>query len=441
MRKITRKEFIKNSSLALAGAAAFGLTPQQAYALRQIKFWLGLGATQGDPMIEFGKRAAKKYGYNVVYDNLVGEADTKFAAAFGANDLPDLFETDSPYIAGFLGIDALDPMDDLVKAVNYPLHKMMPFLVNRSRFGGKLFALPHGWNSWVLLYNQNHLDKAGLPTDREPENFDEWLEWAKKMTLRDGSGYITQSGFMCPISGVLPNNIWGAMLYQYGGSMVTDDGKKTNFNNEAGRKACEFILNCIHKWEITDPKITQRYDYWLTGMGSMFYSGTWIVGSSLAQNDLKNNFSVNVMPILGDKRAVMYEYSGLVLPYGRPDEVKVAAGNIFKYYAEHAGEFAVASSQIPVTKEGLEFSGYVNSPHKKHFKASEENGKHAFWDVSHPAGAEFSVYAGNSSAVNRYLDKVWDKSKSVDEGLNDLDQFLSKILRKQPAAAYGLHGG
>ena len=94
MRKITKREFIKNSTLALAGAAAYNLTHQKAYALRQIKFWLGLGATQGDPMIEFGKRAAKKYGYNVTYDNLVGEADTKFAAAFGANDLPDFFETE-----------------------------------------------------------------------------------------------------------------------------------------------------------------------------------------------------------------------------------------------------------------------------------------------------------------------------------------------------------
>jgi len=430
MRKITRKEFIKNSSLALAGAAAFGLTPQQAYALRQIKFWLGLGATQGDPMIAFGKRAAKKYGYDVVYDNLVGEADTKFIAAFGANDLPDIFETDSPYIGGFLGVDALDPMDDLLNAVNYPLDKMMPFLVDRSRFGGKLFALPHGWNSWVLLYNQNHLDKAGLPTDREPENFEEWLEWAKKMTLRDGSGNITQSGFSCPKTGILPNNIWGAMLYQYGGSMVTEDGKKTNFNNEAGRKAAEFILNCLYKWKITDPNINQRYDYWLTNQASMFYTGTWMVGSSLKQNALK--FRTDVMPILGDKRAVQYEYSAFVLPYGRSDEVKEAAGNIYKYFIENAGEFAVASSQIPVTKEGLSYPNYLKSAHKQHFKPSEDNGQHAFWDVTHSKGTEFAVYSGGG-AVTRIMDKVWLKEKSVDEGLNQLDQLLTKLLRKEPA--------
>ena len=149
------------------------------------------------------------------------------------------------------------------------------------------------------------------------------------------------------------------MLYQYGGSIITEDGKRTNFNNEAGRKAAEFILNCLYKWEITDPDINQRYDYWLTGQGSMFYTGTWMVGSSLKQKGMK--FRTDVMPILGDKRAVQYEYSAFVLPYGDSDEVKEAAVNIYKYFIENAGEFAVASSQIPVTQEGLSYPAYTLS--------------------------------------------------------------------------------
>ena len=55
----------------------------------------------------------------------------------------------------------------------------------------------------------------------------------------------------------------------------------------------------------------------------------------------------------------MYEYSGLVLPYGRSDEVKEAIGKIYKYIVERADEFGVASSQIPVTMKGLEYPGYV----------------------------------------------------------------------------------
>ena len=205
-----------------------------------------------------------------------------------------------------------------------------------------------------------------------------------------------QHGRYCPVRILLPaigdsaEQHLGALLFQYGGSVVTDDGKNTNFNNEAGRKAAEFVLNSLYEWEITDPNITQRYDYWLTGQASSFYSGTWVVGSSLQQN---LNFRTDVMPVLGDKRAVMYEYSGLVLPYGRSDEVKEAVGKIYKYIVEHAGEFGVASSQIPVTMEGLAYQGYVESSVKEHFRASEENGQHAFWDVSHPKGAEFSSTA------------------------------------------------
>ena len=382
--------------------------------------------------MEFAQRGAMENGIDLATDNFSNEGDTKFTAAFGANDLPDMFETDYPYMGGFLGIGALDPMDEMLAAVDYPLDKVLPHLVDRCRWDGQLYAVPHGWNSWVLFYNRDHLDAAGLPTDREPENLEEFVEWTKKMTLRNSSGDVTQSGFSCPRTGILPNNIWGALLFQYGGSMVTDDGTKTNFNNEAGRKAAEFVLNVLYEWQVTDPNITQRYDYWLTGQASMFYSGTWVVGSSLQQG---LNFRADVMPILGDKRAVMYEYSGLVLPYGRSDEVKEAVGKIYKYIVEHAGEFGVASSQIPVTQEGLDYQGYMSSPHKQHFLGSETNGQYAFWDVSHPKGAEFSVYGGASSAVTRTLDKVWDQSMSVDEGLNELDEFLSKILSREPAAA------
>ena len=432
MKNISRRDFLRHASLALAGAAALGLTPEQAHALKQLRFWMGLGASAGDPLTEFGQRGAKEHGLDVAFDNFADEGDTKFTAAYGANDLPDMFETDYPYIGGFLGVGALDPMDDMLASVDYPLDKVLPHVLDRCRWDGNLYAVPHGWNSWVLFYNLDHLEKAGLPADREPENLEEFVEWMKKMTLRNSTGDIVQSGFSCPRSGILPNNIWGALLFQYGGSVVTDDGKNTNFNNEAGRKAAEFVLNCLYEWEITDPNITQRYDYWLTGQASSFYSGTWVVGSSLQQN---LNFRTDVMPVLGDKRAVMYEYSGLVLPYGRSDEVKEAIGKIYKYIVENAGEFGVASSQIPVTQEGLDYPGYAASPHKEHFRGSEENGQYAFWDVSHSKGAEFSVYGGASSAVTRTLDKVWDKSKTIDEGLNDLDEHLSAILNKEPAAA------
>ena len=97
--------------------------------------------------------------------------------------------------------------------------------------------------------------------------------------LRNGAGDIIQSGSMCPRSGILPGNIWGALLYQYGGSMVTDDGTATNFNNEAGRKAAEFVHICLYESEITDPNVTQLYDYWLQGLGTTFFPapGWWEV--------------------------------------------------------------------------------------------------------------------------------------------------------------------
>lgn len=438
MVRISRRNFLKIGAAAAGatlGSGALGhalLNPRMAQAQDTLRFWYGLGATQGDPLEEFTQRAAEEIGVEVTFDNFVEDAETKLTAGFGANDIPDMFETDYPFMGGLvLGIGALDPMDDMLAAVDYPLDTIVPFVLDRCRFNGELYAVPHGWNSWVLFYNLDHFEEAGLPTDREPESLEEFIEWSQMLTKRDSNGNITQSGFVNLGSGILPSNIWGALLYQYGGSVVTEDGTATNFNNEAGRAAAEFVLNTFYEWEISDPAVTQRYDYWLTGQGSMFYTGTWVVGSSLTQEGL--NFRTGAMPILGDQRAVMYEYSGLVLPFGRSDEVKEQVGQIYKYFAENAGEFAVASSQLPVTVEGLEFEDYVNSDAHQYFTASEENGDSAFWDVAHPESAEFSVYNG-TGLVTRVLDRVWSQEITVDEGLNELDEQLTAKLGEQPAA-------
>lgn len=93
MTNPTRRGLPRNSSLGMAGLAAFGLTPQQARTARQMRFWMGQGAS-ADPLIEFGMRGTAEHGYDVLFDNFSNEGDTEFTAAYGANDLPDMFETD-----------------------------------------------------------------------------------------------------------------------------------------------------------------------------------------------------------------------------------------------------------------------------------------------------------------------------------------------------------
>ncbi len=92
----------------MAGPAAFGLTPQQALAARQMRIWMGPGVSAGDPHVEFGIHAATEHGYDVLFDNFSNEGDTKFTVAYGANDLPDEFETDCSYMGGCLDDGALD---------------------------------------------------------------------------------------------------------------------------------------------------------------------------------------------------------------------------------------------------------------------------------------------------------------------------------------------
>jgi multiple sugar transport system substrate-binding protein len=435
---LSRRDFLKASAAASALILADRFSPwavrRTARAQSQLRFWIGLGATQGDAIVEFVRRATEGTDVSVSVDNFGDDAETKFTAGFGAGDVPNMFETDYPYMGGYvLGLDAFEPLDDILAAVDYPTDSILPVLLDRCRFNGALYAVPHGWNSWVMFYNLDHFEEAGLPTDRDPENLEEFVDWAKRLTKKDNSGRIIRSGFLNTIAqGILPLNIWGVMLHQYGGSIVTEDGRKTNFNNEAGRKAADFVMKTFYEWEVSDPTVSQRYDYWLTGNASMFYTGTWVVSSSLDQQNL--NFRTALYPKLGDKMAVQYEYSGLVIPRGSSDEAKLAAARIYKYFAENAGEFGVLSSQLPVTEEGLAYEAYAQSDTHKYFAPSEQGGEFAFWDVAHPQSADFSQYTGNG-LLKRILDRVWARQMSIDDALNEADAELQAILDETPAVS------
>jgi ABC-type glycerol-3-phosphate transport system substrate-binding protein len=63
---------------------------------------------------------------------------------------------------------------------------------------GQTFGLPASAGSGSMFYNKAHFEEAGLSTKREdfPKTWDEVKEIAVKLTKKDGSGAVTNAGFV-----------------------------------------------------------------------------------------------------------------------------------------------------------------------------------------------------------------------------------------------------
>ncbi|MEV4203017.1 ABC transporter substrate-binding protein [Micromonospora globbae] len=100
---------------------------------------------------------------------------------------------------------------------------------------GKLYAVPTKNYSMGLLYNKTLFQQAGLDPNNPPKTWPEVREAAKKISaLGNGiAGYAEYS------AGNTGGWHFTALLYSQGGQVLTEDGKKADFNNAMGRQVLQ----------------------------------------------------------------------------------------------------------------------------------------------------------------------------------------------------------
>lgn len=100
---------------------------------------------------------------------------------------------------------------------------------------GKIYGVPTKNYSMGLVYNKNLFQQAGLDAANPPKTWPEVRAAAKKIAaLGNGiAGYADYS------AGNTGGWHFTAELYSLGGQVVTDDGKKADFNNPSGRQVLQ----------------------------------------------------------------------------------------------------------------------------------------------------------------------------------------------------------
>jgi len=100
-------------------------------------------------------------------------------------------------------------------------------LMSPWQYNGKQYALPKDFGDLVLFYNKTMFQQAGL---QPPTTWDEVKSDAKKLT----SGGV--KGLSLPADPAR----WNAVLFAYGGKVLSGDGKSAAFNDSKGVDSATF---------------------------------------------------------------------------------------------------------------------------------------------------------------------------------------------------------
>ena len=264
--KISRRNFIKYSSLTAGGLAVAGMGSgfAQSKQAGSIEFW------------------SQPYGDVVAWQQLMSELQSEFTdetsikvqgeainwdGAFttwllvsqgGAHpDIADMFWL---YSHAGIGGGQYGPMP-----ITQYKDQYWPDL-NERFFEGSLqdvhyqnefYGIPWRGDIRPLMYRTDHLQEAGF--DRAPDTWEEITEYAKALTKRDGAGNVERWGFAfgssTPLQALMP------YYWQAGGEFMSSDGTTATLDNDAMRETLTWMRDLVWTHQVVSPDFMETsYD-------------------------------------------------------------------------------------------------------------------------------------------------------------------------------------
>ena len=254
-----------------------------------ITFWNGWTGSDGDVLIEkvdeFNQ--SNPYGITVEMD-INAEFQTKIAASFAADGGPTIILGASSYADMYK--DYLIDMNGIFSATPLKKDDFITSYLDTCTRGDILYAVPFQVTGRYMYWNKDLFTAAGLDPETPPATYDQWAEFASKITNEDmnvfGSG-IAYNGIFTNLQ----------LLQRMGGLFVDYDADGKLKANLAGNAGYAYFLN------------------WLKGMID--------AGDNPVESDTESMFKAGQIGIMPDGAwfsagadAAGINYGVAMLPYG-----------------------------------------------------------------------------------------------------------------------------
>jgi len=201
----------------------------------------------------------------------------KLTTGFAGNRPPDVFQCSVSWAETLFDRGVIRELNDLVdRTPALAMDQFLPAAVRHNQKDGRIFGIPIILDANCLIYNVDLFEQLGLPTD--PHAIDSWetfLEFCRKLTLRDASGRILRAGFGLN-SYRLSAIMFHPWLYANGGTFYDPATGRAAFDSPEGIEAARFLLR-LRDQKVVPPFSPQLdiQEQFIAGKIAMFIEGTW----------------------------------------------------------------------------------------------------------------------------------------------------------------------
>ena len=169
----------------------------------------------------------KNPGITVEYDDAaIGEPmETKLNSLFSAGLGPDLIGHGIMSVAARAEAKHYKPITSYFNSWEGKAD-LMPSVLANGTYKNEIYGLAYSTTPFIFAWRKDFFAKAGLDPEKPPKTWQELESYARKLTVKDGSGQIVQSGFAFPKSA--GNFVeFDSLVFGNGGLYYSPEGKPT----------------------------------------------------------------------------------------------------------------------------------------------------------------------------------------------------------------------
>lgn len=175
-------------------------------------------------------------------------AESGLLMAIAGGTAPDVMYVNFRQMEQYINQGFLYPMDEYIKKDPDALKGIHPEITKVINFKGHYYCIPYFQCVMALYYRKDLFRAAGLDPNKPPQNWDQFYEYAKKLTVPEKGQW--GCGFDANPQGTAWK--WINYLWQAGGDVVKQDknGKwKSSFNTPQGVVALDYYKKLLAgKW-------------------------------------------------------------------------------------------------------------------------------------------------------------------------------------------------
>lgn len=412
---------------ACGGNSSSSSTPASSSSTGvSLDFWYALSGDSGNALETLVKRFnASQMGITVVatYQGSYADAMAKIDAAIAGNSYPDVAQLGAAPLLG--NSKVVLPITSFTQAdSSFHLDQILPAFLNYNTAGGTLWSMPFNNSLPVLYYNKDLFKSAGLDPEAPPQNLDELLADAQKMTLDPGNtGTPSQWGL-----NFRDDDQWylSTLFLENGAQVVNADESQVLYNSSEAVAMLQLWGDWVNKYKVMPiNQHSEAQSDFLAGKLGMYFGSSAMVTSlkSSAPFDL----GVAMFPAIGSVRKAPVGGGSLVIFKNKDARIVQATWEFVKYMVSRDSQIYLATQTgyIPVYKEALSW------PEIKALIAADPSRKAAIEELdSAVAIPEFSALGDSDAALRQAIQQVElnasTPQKALDDAVKSVDQSIQR---------------